>query len=86
MERNSMFLGRKNQYFENDNKKTDLMQSRQITNGIFHRTRAKNSQLIWEHKRPWIVTTDLRKKNGAERTKLPDFTVHYNVAVIKTVW
>ena len=46
MERYSMFLGRKNEYCENDypNKCNLQIQcdSYQITNGIFHRTRTKN--------------------------------------------
>ena len=41
-----MFLGRKNQYFENDyTTKCNLQiecDTYQITNGIFHRTRTKN--------------------------------------------
>ena len=40
-----MFLGKKNQYFENDYTTKDNLQiqpdSYQITNGIFHRTRTK---------------------------------------------
>ena len=46
MERYSMFLGRKNQYCENDYTTTHNLQIQcnpyQITNGIFHRTRTKN--------------------------------------------
>ena len=45
MERYSMFLGRKNQYFENDYTTKCNLQIQcdpyQITNGIFHRTRTK---------------------------------------------
>ena len=46
IERYSMFLGRKNQYYENDcTTKCNLeiqWDLYQITNGIFHRTRTKN--------------------------------------------
>ena len=46
MKRYSMFLGRKNQYFENDCTTKCNLQSQcdpcQITNGIFHRLRTKN--------------------------------------------
>ena len=45
MERYSMFLGRKNQYRENDYTTKCNLQIQcdpyQITNGIFHRTRTK---------------------------------------------
>ena len=45
MERDSMFLGRKNQYCEDDHTTKFNLQiqsdSYQITNGIFHRTRTK---------------------------------------------
>ena len=46
MEKYSMFLGRKNQYCENDYTTKCNLQIQcdpyQITNGIFHRTRTKN--------------------------------------------
>ena len=52
MERYSTFLGRKNQYCENDYTiKCDLQiqcNPYQITNGIFHRTRTKNFTIHME--------------------------------------
>ena len=69
MERYSMFLGRKNQYCENDNTTKCNLQIQcdpyQITNGIFHITRTKHSQFIRKHKRPQIAKAVLKKKNGA---------------------
>ena len=52
MERYSMFLGRKNQYCENDYITKYNLQIQcdlyQITNGIFHRTRTKNFTVCME--------------------------------------
>ena len=56
MERYSMFLGRKNQYCENDYTTKGNLQIQcdpyQITNGIFQELEQKISQFIWKHKDP----------------------------------
>ena len=64
-----MFLGRKNQYCENDYTTKCNLQIQcdpyQITNGIFHRTRTKNFTIHMETQKALNSQSSLRKKNGA---------------------
>ena len=61
-----MFLGRKNQYCENDYTTKHNLQIQcdpyQITNGIFTELEQKLSQFMWKHKRPRIAKAVLRKE------------------------
>ena len=66
MERYSMFLGRKNQYCENDYTTKCNLQIQcdpyQITNGIFHRTRTKNFTIHMETQKTLSSQSSLEKK------------------------
>ena len=84
-----MFLGRKNQYCENDYTTKRNLQIQcdpyQITNGIFHRTRTKNFTIHMETQKARIAKVVLRKKNGAGRINLSDLKLYYK-GTVKTVW
>ena len=90
MEKYSMFLGRKNQYFEHDYSTKCNLQIQcdpyQISNGIFHRTGTKNFTIHVETQKTPKAKAVMGKKNGAGRINLLDFRLYYKATVIKTVW
>ena len=58
----------------------------QIAKDIFHRIRKNILKFVCKHERSRIAKAILRKKNGAGRIRLPDFSFYYKTIVIKTVW
>ena len=81
-----MFLGRKNQYCENDYTTKCNLQIQcdpyQITNGIFHRTRTKKFTIHMETQKIPNSQISLKKEESTFLTS--DYT--YKATVIKTVW
>ena len=73
MERYSMFLGRKNQYCENDyTTKCNLKfqcNPYQITNGIFHITRTKNFTIHMETRKTPSIQSSLEKEEWSWGTQ-----------------
>ena len=74
MERYSMFLGRKNQYCENDYTTKCNLQIQcnpyQITNGIFHRTRTKNFTIHMKTQKTLNSQSSLEKEEWSWRNQL----------------
>ena len=85
-----MFLGRKNQYCENDYyqmQSTDSMLA--LSNYQWHFSKNQNKKFHNSYgntKDPQIAKAVFRKKNGAGGINLPDFRLHYKAKIIETVW
>ena len=90
MERYSMFLGRKNQYCENDYTAKCNLQIQcdpiKLPIAFFTEVEQKNLTIHMETQKPWIAKVLLRKKSGAWGINLPDFRLYYKATVIKTIW
>ena len=86
-----MFLGRMNQYCENDYTTKCNLQIQcvnvipiKLPMAFFIELVQKNSQFIWKYKRPQIAKAVVRKKNEAGGINLPDFRLYYK-ATFKTI-
>ena len=76
-----MFLGRMNQYCENDctikcNLQIHAMPIK-LPMTFFTKLEPRISQIIWKHKRPGTDKTFLRKKNGVGTINIPDFRLYH---------
>ena len=73
LERYTMFLGRKNQYCENDYTTKRNLQIQcdpcEITNGIFHRTRTKNFTIHMETQKTPNSQSSLEKEGWSWRNQ-----------------
>ena len=73
LERYTMFLGRKNQYCENDYTTKRNLQIQcdpcEITNGIFHRTRTKNFTIHMETQKTPYSQSSLEKEEWSWRNQ-----------------
>ena len=79
-----MFLGRNNQYCENDNTTKCNLRIHcdpcQITNGIFHRTRTENLKICMETQKTLSSQSNLgggEKENRVGGIRLPDVRLYY---------
>ena len=90
MERYFMFLGRKNQYCENDYITKCNIQTQcdpyQITNGIFHKSRTKNFIIHMETQKTLNSQSSLEKEEWSWRNQPYYFRLYYKATVIMTVW
>ena len=92
MERYTMFVDWKNQYFQNAIPSKTIYRFNTVPkNYQWHffielEQKKNTSKFLWRYKRPRIAKSTLRKQNRAGRIRFPDFRLYYKVTVIKTVW
>ena len=90
MEKYTMFINQKNQYYENEYTTQSNLQIQcnlyQATNGIFQRNRTNNFTICMEIQKPSNSQSNLEKEEWNWKNQPAWLQALYKATVIKTVW